>query len=63
MTAIESPRLLKGIALNATKEESLGSKGEGDGKMHGEVARFTRDFKKYMKFRKYKNKSKEDVLK
>ncbi|KAL6342710.1 hypothetical protein AAG906_013116 [Vitis piasezkii] len=54
----------KGIALNAIKEESLGSEGEGNEKMSdGEVARFARKFKKYMKFRKYKKKSKEDAKK
>ncbi|RVW69235.1 Retrovirus-related Pol polyprotein from transposon TNT 1-94 [Vitis vinifera] len=59
-----SPRKSKGIALNAIKEESLGSKGEGNEKMSdGEVARFARKFKKYMKFRKYKKKSKEDAKK
>ena len=42
-----SPRKSKGIALNALKEDSLGSKGEGDEKMlDGEVARFARKFKK-----------------
>ena len=51
----------KGIALNAIKEKSLGSKGEGDEKMSdGEIARFARKLKKNMKFRKYKKKSKED---
>ncbi|RVW49720.1 Retrovirus-related Pol polyprotein from transposon TNT 1-94 [Vitis vinifera] len=59
-----SPRKSKGIALNAIKEESLGSEGEGNEKMSdGEVARFARKFKKYMKFRKYKKKSKEDAKK
>ena len=46
------PRKSKGIASNAIKEESLGSKGERDEKMSdGEVARFARNFKKHMKFR------------
>ncbi|RVW98135.1 hypothetical protein CK203_031853 [Vitis vinifera] len=59
-----SPRKSKGIALNAIKEESLGSEGEGNEKMSdGEVARFARKFKKYMKFRKYKKKSNEDARK
>ncbi|RVX07782.1 hypothetical protein CK203_021866 [Vitis vinifera] len=59
-----SPRKSKGIALNAIKEESLGSECEGNEKMlDGEVARFARKFKKYMKFRKYKKKSKEDAKK
>ncbi|KAL6334591.1 hypothetical protein AAG906_019095 [Vitis piasezkii] len=59
-----SPRKSKGIALNAIKEESLGSEGEGDEKiLDGEVARFARKFKKYMKFRKYKKSSKEDAKK
>ena len=59
-----SPRKSKGIALNAIKEKSLGSEGEGDEKMlDREVARFARKFKKYMKFRKYKKKSKEDAKK
>ncbi|RVW59827.1 hypothetical protein CK203_098461 [Vitis vinifera] len=59
-----SPRKSKGIALNAIKEESLGSEGEGDKKMSdGEDTRFVRKFKKSMKFRKYKSKSKEDVKK
>ncbi|RVW67902.1 hypothetical protein CK203_065256 [Vitis vinifera] len=59
-----SPRKSKGIALNAIKEESLGSEGEGNEKMSdGEVARFARKFKKYMKFKKYKKKSKEDAKK
>ena len=58
-----SPRKSKGIVLNAIKEESLGSEGEGDEKLsNGEVARFDRKFKKYMKFRKYK-KFKEDAKK
>ena len=53
---LASPRKSKGIALNAIKEESLGSKGEGGKKMSGgEVARFTRKFKKYMTFKKYKS--------
>ncbi|RVW75453.1 hypothetical protein CK203_061519 [Vitis vinifera] len=59
-------RKSKGIALNAIKEESLGSEDEGDEKMSdGEVARFARNFKKHMKFRirKYKKKPKEDVEK
>ena len=61
---IESPRKSKGIALNAIKEDSLGFKGEGEGKMSdGEVARFSRKFKKYMKFRKYKSRSKGGVHK
>ena len=43
--------------MNAIKEESIGSKGEGDEKMSdGEFARFSRKLKKYMKFRKYKSK-------
>ncbi|RVW18919.1 Retrovirus-related Pol polyprotein from transposon TNT 1-94 [Vitis vinifera] len=59
-----SPRKSKGIALNAIKEESLGSEGEGNEKISdGEVARFARKFKKYMKFRKYKKKSNEDARK
>ena len=59
-----SPRKSKGIALNAIKEESLGFEGEGDKKMSdGEDTRFVRKFKKCMKFRKYKSKSKEDVKK
>ncbi|RVW16733.1 hypothetical protein CK203_076431 [Vitis vinifera] len=59
-----SPRKSKGIALNAIKEESLGSEGEGNEKMSdGEVARFARKFKKYMKFKKYKKKSKEEAKK
>ena len=56
---LRSPRKSKGIALNAIKEESLGSECEGDEKMSdGEVARFVRKLKKYM-FKKYKKKSKE----
>ena len=50
--------------MNAIKEESMGSKGEGDEKMSdGKVARFASKFKKYMKFRKYKKKSKENAKK
>ena len=57
---LRSPMKSKGIALNAIKEESLGSECEGDEKISdGEVARFVRKFKKYM-FKKYKKKSKED---
>ena len=39
---LESLRKSKGIALNAIKEESLGSQGDNDEKMsNGEVARFS----------------------
>ena len=59
-----SPRKSKGITLNAIKKESLGYEGQGDEKISDEkVVRFARKFKKYMKFRKYKNKSKEDAKK
>ena len=59
-----SPRKPKGIALNAITEKSLGSKGEGDEKMSDEnFSRFVGKLKKYMKFRKYKKKSKEDAKK
>ena len=58
-----SPRKSKGIALNAIKDEYLGSECENDEKMlDGEVARFARKLKKYMKFKKYK-KSKDDAKK
>ena len=59
-----SPRKSKGIALNSIKEKSLGFEVEGDLKMsNGEVARFVRKSKKYMKFKKYKKKFKEDSKK
>ena len=54
-----SPRKSMGISLNAIKEKSLGFEGESDKKMlDGEVTRFAMKFKKYMKFKRYKNKSK-----
>ena len=50
--------------MNAIKEESIGSKGEGDEKMSDEnFSRFVGKLKKYMKFRKYKKKSKENAKK
>ena len=46
-------RKAKAITLNSNKEESLSFKGEGDERiLNGEVARFARKFKKYMKLRK-----------
>ena len=54
----------KDIALNAIRNESLGSEGKGDEKMwEGEGTRFARKFKNYIKFKKYKRKSKEDAKK
>ncbi|KAJ9685236.1 hypothetical protein PVL29_017313 [Vitis rotundifolia] len=53
-----SPRKAKGIALKAIKEESLSSESEDDEKMsEGELTRFAKKFKKYMKFRKTKKES------
>ena len=53
---LESPRKAKGIALKAIKEKVLNSKSEDDEKMSkGEITRFARKFKKYMKFRKFEN--------
>ncbi|RVW80520.1 hypothetical protein CK203_052887 [Vitis vinifera] len=53
-----SPRKVKGIALKAIKEESLCLKSEDDEKMsEGELTKFAKKFKKYMKFRKAKKKS------
>ncbi|KAJ9696872.1 hypothetical protein PVL29_008873 [Vitis rotundifolia] len=57
MTLVSS-RKAKGIALKAIKEESLSSESEDDEKMsEGELTRFAKKFKKYMKFRKTKKES------
>ncbi|RVX00846.1 hypothetical protein CK203_026407 [Vitis vinifera] len=53
-----SPRKAKGIALKSIKEESLSSESEDDEKMsEGELTKFAKKFKKYMKFGKAKKES------
>ena len=53
-----SPRKVKGISLKAIKEGSLSFESEGDEKMsEGELTKFTKKFKNYMKFRKSKKES------
>ena len=50
-----SPRKTKEISLKAIKEESLSFKSDDDEKMsEGELTKFVKKFKKYMKFRKSK---------
>ena len=53
-----SPRKTKEISLKAIKEESLSFKSDDDEKMSdGELTKFVKKFKKYMKFRKSKKES------
>ena len=53
-----SPRKAKGIALKAIKEESLSFESEDDEKMlEGELTKFAKKFKEYMKFKKSKKES------
>ena len=50
-----SPRKTKEISLKAIKEESLSFKSDDDEKMsEGELTKFAKKFKKYMKFKKAK---------